>query len=99
MRVNHITIHERPSNSNQVTIHICENAFEAIGKPTHIVFSETNLRLKVPSIISNGEKRLATGMYKPQITPIIHHTPIASLVGKWEYEVDDLSIYLTNKIS
>lgn len=96
---NHITVHERPNNNNQVTIHICDSAFKAIGSPKYVVFSETNLRIKVPSAISNGEKMLGTGVYQAQITPVIHHTPVASLIGKWEYEIDDLSIYLTNKIS
>lgn len=98
-RVNHINFWIRENTPNHINLQLCSNAYEALDSPSHIIFDEVKKTIKIPGL--EGKKGFKVYMQKGggcTISIVLKHLDASELNGTWEYDINDLTLELTDKI-
>jgi hypothetical protein len=77
---------------------LCQAAYDLLGNPRHIIFSESTFSFHLPTINTNKQHKLSAVSGRAVMTVELLYTPVEALKGYWEFELQDQSLFLTNKI-
>jgi len=80
-----------------ISINLCINSLESIGSPNYVHFDEGKKEIKALSSTSNCGNPIRINKTSNQIHVRLLYTPVSDIIGKWNYEIDDMSIFLTEK--
>lgn len=96
---NNIGIYQNNGRPNCVNFAMSLEAYEAMGEPKEVVFSESTLSLHTSTINTTQCYLVHVNKKRAIITVRLLYTEAETLYGSWDYTVGDLSLSLLTKQS